>query len=72
MLCVLACVIIQCMTIDKSSSVGPVRIPAEHRAALDQLMEGKAHLSMSDLVREAIYRYLVERGAIKKKGELDR
>jgi Arc/MetJ-type ribon-helix-helix transcriptional regulator len=45
-------------------SIGPVRIPKEHKEGLDQLKAGKAHITYSDLLREAIYLLLVERGII--------
>ena len=49
----------------KSISVGPVRIPQEHKDGLDKLRQGKAHLTLSDLLREAIYLLLKDKGVIK-------
>lgn len=50
-------------------AVGPVRIPKEHKEGLVRLMDGKAHISMSNLVREAIYLLLVKRGIIEVEEE---
>lgn len=46
-------------------SIGPVRIPKEHKEGLDRLKSGKAHITYSDLIREAIYLLLVQKGIIK-------
>jgi Arc/MetJ-type ribon-helix-helix transcriptional regulator len=46
-------------------SIGPVRIPKEHKEGLDQLKQGKAHITYSDLIREAIYLLLVKNEIIK-------
>ena len=46
-------------------SIGPVRIPNTHKAALAKYLEGKDHLTCSDLIREAIYLYLKQKGLIK-------
>ncbi len=46
-------------------SVGPVRIPREHKQGLDQLRAGKAHITYSALIREAIYLLLIEKGIIR-------
>lgn len=42
-----------------------VRIPKEHKAGLDQIKAGKAHITYSDLIREAIYLLLVQKGVIR-------
>lgn len=44
--------------------IGPFRIPKAHKEGLDRLKAGKAHITMSDLVRQAIYLLLVKRGVI--------
>lgn len=46
-------------------SIGPFRIPKAHKEGLDQLKKGKAHITMSDLIREAVYLLLVKKGIIK-------
>lgn len=46
-------------------SIGPVRIPKTHKAALTKYLEGKDHLTYSDLIRSAIYLYLKQKGLIK-------
>lgn len=50
-------------------SIGPVRIPKQHKEGLVRLKEGKAHITMSDLVREAIFLLLVKRGIIEVEEE---
>ncbi len=50
-------------------SVGPVRIPKSYKVGLDQLKVGKDHITMSDLIREAIYLLLVKRGIIETEEE---
>lgn len=46
-------------------SIGPVRIPKSHKDALAKYLEGKDHLTYSDLIRSAIYLYLKQKGLIK-------
>lgn len=50
-------------------SVGPVRVPKTYKVGLDQLKAGIDHITMSDLIREAIYLLLVKRGIIKVEDE---
>lgn len=42
-------------------SIGPIRIPKTHKAALAKYLEGKDHLTYSDLIRDAIYIYLKQK-----------
>jgi Arc/MetJ-type ribon-helix-helix transcriptional regulator len=45
-------------------SIGPVRIPKIYKDGLDQLKDGKVHITYSDLIREAIYLLLAREGII--------
>jgi Arc/MetJ-type ribon-helix-helix transcriptional regulator len=48
----------------KTVSIGPFRIPKEYKDGLNRLKAGKAYITYSDLVREAIYLFLKEKGII--------
>lgn len=45
-------------------SIGPVRIPKSYKEGLTALLEGRDHLTYSDLIREAIYLLLVKNKVI--------
>ena len=45
--------------------IGPIRIPQIYKDGLTQLLKDRTHLTYSDLIREAIYLLLKERGVIK-------
>lgn len=47
----------------ESPTVGPVRIPQSYKDGLKSLL--KPHVTYSDLVREAIYLFLKQKGVIK-------
>ena len=47
----------------ENSFVGPVRIPQVYKDGLKSLL--KPHVTYSDLVREAIYLFLKQKGVIK-------
>jgi len=47
----------------KTEIVGPVRIPQAYKDGLKSLL--KPHITYSDLVREAIYLFLKQKGVIK-------
>ncbi len=60
-------IIIQCIKgviMTETISVGPVRIPKSYKVGLDQLKAGKDHITISCLIREAIFLLLVKRGVI--------
>jgi hypothetical protein len=48
----------------KTVLIGPVRIPHKHKEGLDKLKSGKAHITYSGLIREAIYLLLIKKGVI--------
>lgn len=50
-------------------NIGPFRIPKQHKEGLERLKSGRSHITMSDLVREAIFLLLVKRGIIEVEEE---
>lgn len=50
-------------------SVGPFRIPLEHKNGLLRLKADRPHITMSSLIREAIYLLLIKRGIIEVEEE---
>jgi hypothetical protein len=42
--------------------IGPVRIPKPYKEGLAKILEEKPHLTYSDLIRDALFLYLKEKG----------